>query len=118
MDKYEVDGLNLIKEGAALSPNFWRAPTDNNDFGAGLQQKYAAWKNPEIKLLSLKGETVDGLAVVTAEYEMKAVSAKLTLTYIINNEGAVKVTQKMTADKGAKVSNPLLRYAAGDAEIV
>ena len=108
MDKYEVDGLNLIKEGAALSPNFWRAPTDN-DFGAGLQQKYAAWKNPEIKLLSLKGETVDGLAVVTAEYEMKAVSAKLTLTYTINNEGAVKVTQKMTADKGAKVSN-LFRF--------
>ncbi len=108
MDKYEVDGLNLIKEGAALSPNFWRAPTDN-DFGAGLQQKYAAWKNPGIKLLSLKGETVDGLAVVTAEYEMKAVSAKLTLTYTINNEGAVKVSQKMTADKGAKVSN-LFRF--------
>ena len=59
--------------------------------------------------MSLKGETVDGLAVVTAEYEMKAVSAKLTLTYTINNEGAVKVTQKMTADKGAKVSN-LFRF--------
>lgn len=104
MTRYEVAGLEMIKEGAELTPNFWRAPTDN-DFGAGLQQKYAAWKNPGIKLVSLKGETVDGMAVVSAEYEMKAVSAKLTLTYTINNQGAVKVTQKMTADKGAKVSN-------------
>lgn len=104
MDKYEVNGLNMIKEGEAMTPNFWRAPTDN-DFGAGLQQKYVAWKDPEIKLLSLKGEMADGMAVVSAEYEMKKVSAKLLLTYTINNEGAVKVTQKMTADKNAKVAN-------------
>lgn len=108
MDKYEVNGLNMIKEGEAMTPNFWRAPTDN-DFGAGLQQKYVAWKDPEIKLLSLKGEMADGMAVVSAEYEMKKVSAKLLLTYTINNEGAVKVTQKMTADKNAKVSN-LFRF--------
>ena len=35
----------------------------------------------------------------------KAPSAKLNLTYVINNEGAIKVTQKMTTDKKAKVSN-------------
>ena len=50
-------------------------------------------------------EMVDGIAVVSAEYEMKQVSAKLALTYAINNKGAVKVTQKMTADKSAKVAN-------------
>ena len=42
---------------------------------------------------------------VRAEYEMKNVSAKLDLTYVINNKGAVKVTQKMTADPQAKVSH-------------
>lgn len=94
----------MIKEGEALTPNFWRAPTDN-DFGAGLQRRYAAWKNPGIKLLSMKHETVDGKVVVSADYEMKEVSAKLALTYTINNQGAIKVTQKMTADKAAKVSN-------------
>ena len=36
---------------------------------------------------------------------MPGVSAKLNLTYVINNEGAIKVTQKMTTDKKAKVSN-------------
>ena len=106
MDKYMVDGLDMIKEGAKLTPNFWRAPTDN-DFGAGLQQKYAVWKNPEFKLTSLKSEMKDGLAVVFAEYEMPSVSAgtKLQLTYEINNRGAVKVNQKLVAEKGAKVSN-------------
>lgn len=106
MDKYMVDGLDMIKEGAKLTPNFWRAPTDN-DFGAGLQQKYAVWKNPEFKLASLKSEMKDGLAVVSAEYEMPSVSAgtKLQLTYEINNRGAVKVNQKLVAEKGAKVSN-------------
>ena len=106
MDKYMVDGLDMIKEGAKLTPNFWRAPTDN-DFGAGLQQKYAVWKNPEFKLTSLKSEMKDGLAVVSAEYEMPSVSVgtKLQLTYEINNRGAVKVNQKLVAEKGAKVSN-------------
>ena len=106
MDKYMVDGLDMIKEGAKLTPNFWRAPTDN-DFGAGLQQKYAVWKNPKFKLASLKSEMKDGLAVISAEYEMPSVSAgtKLQLTYEINNRGAVKVNQKLVAEKGAKVSN-------------
>ena len=106
MDKYMVDGLDMIKEGAKLTPNFWRAPTDN-DFGAGLQQKYAVWKSPKFKLVSLKSEMKDGLAVVSAEYEMPSVSAgtKLQLTYEINNRGAVKVSQKLVAEKGAKVAN-------------
>lgn len=46
---------------------------------------------------------------MNAEYDMKNVSAKLYLTYVINNEGAIKVTQKMTADKNAKVS-PMFRF--------
>ena len=101
---YDVNGLSILDEGAQLTPNFWRAPTDN-DMGAGLQKKYLAWKNPEIKLTSLEHATENGLVVVTAKYDMPTVSAKLTLTYRINKEGAIEVTQSMTADKNAKVSN-------------
>ncbi len=101
LSKYAVDGTEMLKEGAALTPNFWRAPTDN-DMGAGLQNRYAAWKNPGLKLVSLNSKTENDQIVVNAEYDMKNVSAKLYLTYVINNEGAIKVTQKMTADKNAK----------------
>ena len=108
LSKYAVDGTEMLKEGAALTPNFWRAPTDN-DMGAGLQNKYAAWKNPGLKLVSLNSKTENDQIVVNAEYGMKNVSAKLYLTYVINNEGAIKVTQKMTADKNATVS-PMFRF--------
>ncbi len=108
LSKYAVDGTEMLKEGAALTPNFWRAPTDN-DMGAGLQNRYAAWKNPGLKLVSLNSKTENDQIVVNAEYDMKNVSAKLYLTYVINNEGAIKVTQKMTADKNAKVS-PMFRF--------
>lgn len=101
---YDVNGLSILDVGAQLTPNFWRAPTDN-DMGAGLQKKYLAWKNPEIKLTSLEHATENGLVVVTAKYDMPTVSAKLTLTYRINKEGAIEVTQSMTTDKNAKVSN-------------
>ena len=108
LSRYQVAGMEMMDEGAVLSPNFWRAPTDN-DFGAGLQRKFAVWKNPELKLASFKWENVADQVQVTAEYEMKSVSARLNLTYVINNEGAVKVTQKMTADPQAKVS-PMFRF--------
>lgn len=108
LNKYQVGGNEMITCEGALTPNFWRAPTDN-DFGAQLQNKYSAWKNPEYKLLSLKHKIVDNMIEVKAEYEMNDVSAKLYLTYLINNQGAVKVTQKLEASRTAKVSN-LFRF--------
>ena len=101
---YEVNGMSILHEGAQLRPNFWRAPTDN-DMGAGLQQKYVVWKNPKLELKSLEHATENGMVVVKAQYDMPEVSAKLALTYRINKEGAIEVTQSMTADKNAKVSN-------------
>ncbi len=104
LSRYEADGMQLLNPGAQLTPNFWRAPTDN-DYGAGLQHRYAVWKNPGLKLTSLKQSIENEQAIVQAEYEMKAVKGKLFLTYVINNGGAVKVTQKMEAGKEEKVSD-------------
>lgn len=104
LSRYEADGIQLLNQGAQLTPNFWRAPTDN-DYGAGLQHRYAVWKNPGLKLTSLKQNIENKQAVIQAEYDMKAVKGKLFLTYVINNEGAIKVTQKMEAGKEEKVSD-------------
>lgn len=104
MTKYEVRGDEMLKEGEALTPNFWRAPTDN-DFGAGTHRKYAAWKQPKMNLTSFEQHADNGRVVVEASYEMPDVSSKLALTYIINNVGAIRVTQKLTTTPGAKVAN-------------
>lgn len=104
LTKYKVNGQDLIKKGEALTPNFWRAPTDN-DFGARIHQKYAVWKNPEIKLTSLNQRTENKQIIVEAEYNLPKVSAKLNLTYVINNVGAMRITQKLTTEKSVKVPN-------------
>lgn len=104
LSRYDVNGMPMLKDDGKLTPNFWRAPTDN-DMGANLQNKYAAWKNPDLKLTALSGKSENELVTVHAEYTMDAVKAKLYMTYTINNEGAVKVTQKMVADKSAEVSD-------------
>ncbi|NDV82464.1 glycoside hydrolase family 2 TIM barrel-domain containing protein [Bacteroides sp. 51] len=106
--RYEVGGRVMLNEGSRLTPNFWRAPTDN-DMGANLQNKYRVWLNPEMKLTSLKHESANDQITVSAEYEMPVVSAKLSLSYTISNKGAIKVTQKMTADKNAEVPD-LFRF--------
>ena len=104
MTRYEVAGTEYINEGGKLAPNFWRAVTDN-DFGADLMRKYAAWKNPEMKLEKLTGESKDGLAYITANYSMPGVQGTLDMTYVVNGNGAVKVTEAFKATKDAKVSD-------------
>ncbi len=52
--RYDVNGMAMLNEDGKLTPNFWRAPTDN-DMGANLQNRYAAWKEPGLKLTSLTG---------------------------------------------------------------
>ena len=101
---YEADGLSYLKEGSVLKPNFWRAPTDN-DFGAGLQNRYRVWLNPQLELTSFNQRMENGLAIVEARYDIPAVKGQLALTYLINNRGAIQVTQQMTADKSANVSD-------------
>lgn len=103
LSKYNVNGAQFINENSALTPNFWRAPTDN-DYGANLQKKFVAWKNPKMKLLSMESKIQNGLVIVNTEYDLKEVSSKLSLIYVINNEGSIKVTQKLITDKTAKIS--------------
>ena len=105
---YEVEGTNFLNEEAALTPNFWRAPTDN-DYGAGLQRHYAAWKQPDWKLEQLTHNTQNGVVTVCATYTMQNIPGRLSLTYVINNRGDIKVTQKLEADKNATVGN-LFRF--------
>ena len=93
---YEVGGYSLMEDGSVLRPNFWRAGTDN-DFGANLQLKYKVWKDPVFNLKSLSHEVKDGMAHVTASYEIPEAGAGFEIQYTVNNSGTVKVTQKMKA---------------------
>lgn len=108
IDYLDVDGEPMLKFRESMTPEFWRAPTDN-DYGASLQKKMRVWKNPQMNLKSFdKSESKDSV-VLTANFEMPEVKAELMLRYRINAAGEVTVTEKMTIDKEAKVAD-LFRY--------
>ena len=108
IDYLDVDGEPMLKFRESMTPEFWRAPTDN-DYGASLQKKMRVWKDPQMNLKSFdKSESKDSV-VLTANFEMPEVKAELILRYRINAAGEVTVTEKMTTDKEAKVAD-LFRY--------
>lgn len=111
IDYLDVDGKPMLEEGYAITPDFWRAPTDN-DYGAGTQRKLHAWKNPEMKMKSFKvveneGKAEKGVEVV---YDMPLVEATLTMTYTLTPAGELVVNEAMTVNKDAKHKPELMRY--------
>ncbi|MDE6632485.1 MAG: beta-galactosidase, partial [Muribaculaceae bacterium] len=91
-----------------LTPNFWRAPTDN-DFGAGLQHRYEAWRKPEMKLTSLEHHENEGIVIVEAKYDMPGVKGSLALSYSVTPSGEIIVTESFNPTEGAEGSN-LFRF--------
>ncbi|MDQ8205533.1 glycoside hydrolase family 2 TIM barrel-domain containing protein [Pelagicoccus sp. SDUM812003] len=90
-------GENEILE-EALTPNFWRAPTDN-DFGFGMPTKHRVWKEAgeEPVLDSLTHETYyDGSLNVIATYQLPPVEAKLTIRYVVNPDGSIQVSNALS----------------------
>ena len=104
IDYLDVDGKSMLLDRHSILPEFWRAPTDN-DYGARFQERFAVWKNPEMKLKELDVE--DNGAEAT--FELPAVKATLKLTYTLTAEGEVIIRQQLDADDEAKVA-PMFRY--------
>ena len=94
---YTVGGTQLLKDSAEITPNFWRAPTDN-DYGAELQKKMAVWKAPQMKLTALTSEVKKGRARITASYAMECPKGELTMVYDMAHDGSLHVTQTLKAD--------------------
>ena len=110
IDYLDVDGAAMLVDHQSVMPEFWRAPTDN-DYGAGLQNRFAVWKNPQMKLTDCQV----GDSQVVAKFDMADVKATLTMTYTLTTEGEVFVRQQFEpypAQPGrdaVKVS-PMFRY--------
>jgi beta-galactosidase len=108
IEKWIHKGEKLLVDKGIFSANFWRAPTDN-DFGANLQNRYGAWRNPRMNLDSLHHSVEKGMVTVTAYHTMRGVHAQLTTQYTIDATGKVLYSQKMTANTDENVSE-LFRY--------
>lgn len=80
------------------TPNFWRAPTDN-DYGNGMDKKCNVWRvageNTSVKNIDVKEEK--GNAIVTAELYLKDVASAYRIVYTLSADGSLTVNVQYTA---------------------
>lgn len=110
-----IDGRQYLKDGSTLRPNFWRAPTDN-DYGARMERRFAAWENASFKLKNRERYYADKdkITTVVAEYQVIASDTiqlgELALTYRINDKGQIAVHQQFTPNNDVKAKPNLFRF--------
>ncbi len=107
---YEVNGTDMLADDGKLTPEFWRAPTDN-DYGADLAVKRKVWRNPEMKLTSLDAKEIsEGVAEVIAKYAMPEVKSTLIMKYDINGKGEILLTSNLIPDADATDVPEMFRF--------
>ena len=104
IDYLDIDGQPMLVDRQSIAPEFWRAPTDN-DYGARLQLRFSAWKQPEMKVKEL---SIGGNSVV-AKIDMPGVKCQLTMTYTLQADGSVIVRQQLEP-QGETKDQWLFRY--------
>jgi len=83
---------NMLVKG--ITPNFWRASTDN-DFGFKMPQKLGAWKKATENqtLISIAHKTNNEEVIVTSKYQLEAAkNATVHVEYRFTKEGQITVT--------------------------
>jgi len=107
MDGYQYDNKWYFNQ--KPTPNFWRAPTDN-DFGNGMEHKSNIWRvageNTTVKNIS--GKEVNGNAVVTADIYLNDVASDYQIVYTLAGDGALAVN--VTYKAGANVLPEMPRF--------
>lgn len=91
-DSYKVNGKELIEK--APYTNFWRAPTDN-DYGNKLPKRSEAWltASTDQKLENISIEKINkGTYEIKTEFALKSVDSKIEISYLLNGNGEVKVS--------------------------
>lgn len=82
---YSVDGTELMR--APLTPEFWRAATDNDRRGWRIAEESGCWRDmPSAMMLEGLEVTQDGVVAVKS-----CDGVRLTLRYSLSGEGALDV---------------------------
>ena len=97
IDYFDIDGKPVLEDRKSVEPSFWRAPTDN-DYGAGMQKSFAAWRNPQWNMKSMECTQLENQSKqVVVKYHCDAVDADLHMTYVLTPKGELIVTEQLKA---------------------
>lgn len=103
IDYLDVNGRPMLADGYGVTPNFWRAPTDNDyGGGAGIINRIQPWRNPAFELKSIRLEQDGASARVTANLDVVRMDASLVLTYILYADGSLTVKEHLDVNEEAK----------------
>ena len=112
LTNYQVKGREVMDGG--LHPQFWRAVTDN-DMGAGLQRRFKVWRETQLTLADFNvtrqkdKDSKQLVYTVSSTYNFSNIDARLTLTYVVKEDGSVDVSEHLVP--GATFDAPeMLRY--------
>ncbi len=90
IESYVVDGKELLA--GPLTPNFWRAPTDN-DRGNGAPKRLAVWRDAgrNRKDIKVKARAKDNTVVFEVTSKIAPAESNLTHVYTVYGNGDVVV---------------------------
>lgn len=94
IDYIDLDGEQMTEEHYAVTPDFWRAATDN-DFGAGYPTRYAAWREAQRRLTALEDHLIGESRSITATFALDTLRATLMLTYTLTPDDHLIVGQRL-----------------------
>ncbi|WGK65242.1 glycoside hydrolase family 2 TIM barrel-domain containing protein [Croceiramulus getboli] len=94
---YRSDSISYLE--AALKPNFWRPPTDN-DRASGMEKRQGVWKeaSQEIELNGLEYESLESGARLRSTLSLLENRATLRITYLLDREGSLHVNYNLVPD--------------------
>jgi beta-galactosidase len=111
IELYLGDTINLIHDNSGFTPNFWRAPIDN-DFGNDLHIRAKDWryvsKNRTVKSIDIQREGKN--AAVTIVYDLNTESGKniavFTSKYTMNGAGEILVENELMKSESGLSETP------------
>ena len=109
LDYVDVDGKPMLQDGYSVVPNFWRAPTDN-DFGAGLQNRFRQWKDADRSLQSVTLSGNEAARTITSTYKMQHLDATLTIAYTLDVKGELIINQHLDVNEQAEHKPQMFRF--------
>ena len=111
LNELVIDKENLLHKGMGFTPNFWRAPIDN-DFGNDMHKRTKDWRyaTKHRKLGQLSADTDQGNAIVKVNYELFNASEQkmgdFHIQYTINGEGNILVDCNLEKTDGNWIETP------------
>ena len=98
-----------------LVPDFWRAPTDN-DFGNGMDQRCAIWKNTargcELQSLSVEDQNSRS-ATISAKFIHTDSQSEIEILYRIYHDGILAVSMDLEPQIKGLPELPRFGFSAG-----